>query len=132
MVEKKTESIHVPDAPHRPGDETKFEQWSWKPEDLNRLDIECSVDDAINHATGLVRVLDDDHEAKGEWNPNLTSEELILGLEHMLRMRIFDERMMKMQAYREIIILHEIFWRRSNCDCSDHGSKGSRLVISYI
>ena len=97
MVKKKTESIHVPDAPHRPGDETKFEQWSWKPEDLNRLDIECSVDDAINHATGLVRVLDDDHEAKGEWNPNLTSEELILGLEHMLRMRIFDERMMKMQ-----------------------------------
>ena len=97
MVKKKTESIHVPDAPHRPGDKTKFEQWSWKPEDLNRLDVECSVDDAINHATGLVRVLDDDHEAKGEWNPNLTSEELILGLEHMLRMRIFDERMMKMQ-----------------------------------
>ena len=97
MVKKETESIHVPDAPHRPGDETKFEQWIWKPEDLTRLDIECSVDDALNHATGLVRVLDDDHEAKGEWNPNLTSEELILGLEHMLRMRIFDERMMKMQ-----------------------------------
>ena len=97
MVKKKTESIHVPDAPHRPGDEPKFEQWSWKPEDLNRLDIECSVDDAQNHATGLVRVLNDDNEAKGEWNPNLSSEELILGLEHMLRMRIFDERMMKMQ-----------------------------------
>ena len=70
MVRKKTESIHVPDAPHRPGDEPKFEQWSWKPEDLNRLDIECSVDDAQNHATGLVRVLNDNHEAKGEWNPN--------------------------------------------------------------
>jgi 2-oxoisovalerate dehydrogenase E1 component alpha subunit len=97
MVKKETKSIHVPDAPHRPGDKTKFEQWSWKPEDLNLLEIECSVEDAENHATGLVRVLDDNHEAKGEWNPDLTSDELILGLEHMLRMRIFDERMMKMQ-----------------------------------
>jgi 2-oxoisovalerate dehydrogenase E1 component alpha subunit len=97
MVKKGTESIHVPDAPHRPGDKPKFEQWSWKPEDLNLLEIDCSVEDAGNHAIGLVRVLDDNHEAKGEWNPNLTSDELIMGLEHMLRMRIFDERMMKMQ-----------------------------------
>ena len=97
MVEKETESIRVPDAPYRPGDVPKFEQWTWKPEDLNLLDIECSVEDADRHANGLVRVLNDSHEAKGEWNPKLSSEVLIKGLEHMLRMRIFDERMMKMQ-----------------------------------
>ena len=53
MVKKETKSIHVPDAPHRPGDKPKFEQWSWKPEDLNLLEIECSVEDAENHANVL-------------------------------------------------------------------------------
>jgi len=97
MVKKKTETLHIPDAPHRPGDSPDFEKWTWTPEDLKRLKIDCSVDDTREHANGLVRVLNDNHEAKGEWNPNLKSEELKIGLEHMLRLRIFDERMMKMQ-----------------------------------
>jgi 2-oxoisovalerate dehydrogenase E1 component alpha subunit len=97
MVKKETETLDIPDAPHRPGDSPNFEKWIWTPEDLKRLEIDCSVDDTRDHALGLVRVLDDDNEAKGEWNPNLESEELIIGLEHMLRLRIFDERMMKMQ-----------------------------------
>ncbi|MDC0852171.1 thiamine pyrophosphate-dependent dehydrogenase E1 component subunit alpha [Euryarchaeota archaeon] len=97
MVKKKTETLHIPDAPNRPGDSPDFEKWTWTPEDLKRLKIDCSVDDTREHANGLVRVLNDNHEAKGEWNPNLKSEELKIGLEHMLRLRIFDERMMKMQ-----------------------------------
>ena len=97
MVEKKTETLHIPDAPHRPGDSPRFEKWHWSPEDLKLLEIDCSVDDTKEHAVGLVRVLNDNNEAKGEWNPNLNSDELIIGLEHMLRLRIFDERMMKMQ-----------------------------------
>ena len=96
-MEKKTETLHIPDAPHRPGDSPRFEKWHWSPEDLKLLEIDCSVDDTKEHAVGLVRVLNDNNEAKGEWNPNLDSEELIIGLEHMLRLRIFDERMMKMQ-----------------------------------
>ena len=97
MVKKKTETLHIPDAPHRPGDSPDFEKWTWTPEDLKRLKIDCSVDDTREHANGLVRVLNDEYEAKGEWNPNLKSEELKIGLEHMLRLRIFDDRMMKMQ-----------------------------------
>ena len=97
MVEKKTETLHIPDAPHRPGDSPRFEKWHWSPEDLKLLEIDCAVDDTKEHAVGLVRVLNDNNEAKGEWNPNLDSDELIIGLEHMLRLRIFDERMMKMQ-----------------------------------
>jgi|TARA_B110000438_G_scaffold28645_1_gene27688 2-oxoisovalerate dehydrogenase E1 component alpha subunit len=97
MVKKKTEILQIPDAPHRPGDSPRFEKWNWSPEDLKLLEIDCSVDETKDHAVGLVRVLNDNNEAKGEWNPNLDSEELIIGLEHMLRLRIFDERMMKMQ-----------------------------------
>jgi 2-oxoisovalerate dehydrogenase E1 component alpha subunit len=97
MVKKKTETLHIPEAPQRPGDKPDFGNWPWTPEDLNILKTDCSADDTREHASGLVRVLNNEHEALGQWNPNLKPEELIIGLEYMLRLRIFDERMMKMQ-----------------------------------
>ena len=35
--------------------------------------------------------------ASGEWDPKLDAETLIQGLEYMMRLRIFDDRMIKMQ-----------------------------------
>ncbi|HJL59786.1 MAG TPA: thiamine pyrophosphate-dependent dehydrogenase E1 component subunit alpha, partial [Candidatus Thalassarchaeaceae archaeon] len=88
----------VPDAPRRPGEQSHFEPWEFTPEDLVRPDPKiCSYSDTTPHAEGLVRVLDDKGVASGEWNPNLSADELRLGLEHMCRLRIFDDRMMKMQ-----------------------------------
>ena len=90
--------IHVPDAPFRPGEEASFENWPWKPGDLPMPDPKnCHFQDTVDLANGLVRVLDDDGNASGEWDPGLTSEQLLSGLEHMVRLRIFDDRMMKMQ-----------------------------------
>jgi len=95
---KKDKTLHVPTAPFRPGDEASFEPWPWKPGDLKRPDPKkCSADDTIAHAHGLVRVLGDDDKASGDWNPELSADELRQGLEHMVRLRIFDDRMMKMQ-----------------------------------
>ncbi len=42
-------------------------------------------------------MLGDDGIASGDWNPLLSADELREGLEHMVRLRIFDDRMMKMQ-----------------------------------
>ena len=90
--------IHVPDAPFRPGEEASFENWPWKPGDFPMPDPKnCHFQDTVDLANGLVRVLDDDGNASGEWDPGLTSEQLLSGLEHMVRLRIFDDRMMKMQ-----------------------------------
>ena len=90
--------IHVPDAPFRPGEEASFENWPWKPGDLPMPDPKnCHFQDTAELANGLVRVLDDDGNASGEWDPGLTAEQLLTGLEHMVRLRIFDDRMMKMQ-----------------------------------
>ena len=95
---KKDKTLHVPTAPFRPGDEASFEPWPWKPGDLKRPNPKkCSADDTIAHAHGLVRVLGDDDKASGDWNPKLSADELRQGLEHMVRLRIFDDRMMKMQ-----------------------------------
>ena len=47
----------------------------------------------------MVRVLDDDGQAVGEWVPDLTGEQLITGLSDMIRVRVFDARMLR--AHRQ-------------------------------
>ena len=84
--------------PFRPGEEADFgEGFVEQPGDLNKPEVNCSAQDTATHAVGLIRVLDDEHVAHGEWNPNLDEETLLKGLEHMMRLRIFDDRMIKMQ-----------------------------------
>ena len=93
------EPYTVPSAPFRPGDEADFGgSWKEQPSDLNRPDpIKCEASETYDHAHGLIRVLGDDNIAAGEWNPELNAKELIKGLEMMMRLRIFDDRMIKMQ-----------------------------------
>ena len=89
-------TIGIP--PFRPGEEADFgEGFVEQPGDLNRPEVNCSAQDTATHAVGLIRVLDDEHVAHGEWNPNLDEATLLKGLEHMMRLRIFDDRMIKMQ-----------------------------------
>ncbi|MFL2948797.1 MAG: thiamine pyrophosphate-dependent enzyme, partial [Candidatus Poseidoniaceae archaeon] len=85
--------------PFRPGDEADFGgKFTEQPGDLNRPDpLSCSAQDTVDHAVGLVRVLDDNGIASGEWDPKLDAQTLIQGLEYMMRLRIFDDRMIKMQ-----------------------------------
>jgi len=86
-------------APFRPGDDPDFGgAFSHQPGDFSRPDpATCSASDTAVLAAGLVRVLNDKGEAHGEWDPKLDDETLIQGLEYMMRLRIFDDRMMKMQ-----------------------------------
>ena len=98
IVKKDDESLNIPTAPFRPGDEANFDEWPWSPEDFVRPDPgKCTAEDTMIMAKGLVRVLGNDNKASGEWNPRLEPEFLISGLEYMVRLRIFDDRMMKMQ-----------------------------------
>ena len=91
-------SIHVPDAPFRPGESASFGKWEYAPDDLEKPNPEtCSSDDTRPHAEGLIRVLGDDDSRSGAWDPDIDDDVLLEGLEHMVRLRIFDERMMKMQ-----------------------------------
>ncbi|MBT3772262.1 MAG: hypothetical protein HOF90_05130, partial [Euryarchaeota archaeon] len=89
----------VPTPPFRPGDQADFGgEWTFLPEDLPRPDpATCDSSATKEHAVGLVRVLNYDNTASGEWDPKLDAETLKTGLEYMARLRIFDDRMMKMQ-----------------------------------
>src|SRR3546814_6187713 len=46
---------------------------------------------------GLVRVLDFDGQAKGQWDPKLTPERLRVMLRYMMLVRAFDDRMFRAQ-----------------------------------
>jgi 2-oxoisovalerate dehydrogenase E1 component subunit alpha len=89
--------LHVPAAPHRPGDSPQFDPLPSEPGDLGRPDSLAPHDALAEHAGGLIRVLSDEGEAAGPWNPQLSPQQLRNGLEMMLRARHFDARMIAMQ-----------------------------------
>ncbi len=89
--------LHVPTAPHRPGHAPCFAPMAHQPGDLPRPDTLSPYDALREHATGMIRVLGDDHVAAGAWQPQLSPQQLRSGLEMMLRARHFDARMIAMQ-----------------------------------
>ena len=130
MTEDKT--IHIPDAPFRPGDSASFVKWDYAPGDLGKPDPEtCTSKQTMSHAEGLIRVLGDDDTRSGEWDPDIGDEVLLTGLEHMVRLRIFDERMMKMQG-QEAFFLHEVLGRRSSGNRPNYGPAKSGLDFPHI
>ncbi|HEY8696283.1 MAG TPA: 3-methyl-2-oxobutanoate dehydrogenase (2-methylpropanoyl-transferring) subunit alpha [Rhizomicrobium sp.] len=91
-------SLHIPVPEHRPGDAPDFS-------DLKLPEagaVACPKIDAkprqmSDLAFSLIRVLDGEGRAVGEWNPKLDAETLRRGLKHMLLVRVFDDRMYRAQ-----------------------------------
>ena len=90
--------LHIPEPKFRPGDEADFSDVAVPPVDAIARPDEASLPaDVQSLAFGLVRVLDDDHQAKGSWNPNLDADQLRLMLRNMMLTRAFDDRMFRAQ-----------------------------------
>mgnify|MGYP001980859176 CR=1 FL=1 len=89
--------FHVPTPPYRPGDEPDFTHLDLqKAGEAPRPDPSSGWEETRDLATGLVGVLDHNHQAVGDWNPELSPEVLREGLSHMVLTRIYDERMLKL------------------------------------
>lgn len=69
---------------------------------LARPPLDISPQDSRPWADGLIRVLDDDGKACGDWNPGLSPEVLLEGLRQMTLVRWYDERMHRMQRAGKI------------------------------
>ena len=90
--------FHVPAPPFRPGDEPDFSYLTLqKAGEAPRPDPLVAGAQTRDLATGLIAVLDHNHQAVGPWNPKLAPEALREGLSHMVLTRIYDERMLKLQ-----------------------------------
>ena len=101
MIEKSRLQIPRPTA--RPGDEPDFSYLDLSAAgEVDKPAIGARTRDIEYLSGGLVRVLDDDHSAKGPWDPNLDPEKLQVALRWMMLNRVFDERMWQIQRQGRI------------------------------
>jgi 2-oxoisovalerate dehydrogenase E1 component alpha subunit len=95
--------LHIPKTPARPGDKPDFSYLKLAPAGKTpRPDANAPTSEIRYLSEGLVRVLDDAHEAVGPWHPHLDAKELQVGLRHMLLTRVFDDRMQRIQRSGKI------------------------------
>ena len=95
--------LHIPHPSARPGEAPDFSYLSLSEAGaVARPDSGSPVREIENLATELVRVLDDDGKAQGEWAPDLTADQLREALRLMLLTRQYDERMQRAQRQGKI------------------------------
>jgi 2-oxoisovalerate dehydrogenase E1 component alpha subunit len=99
----KKSRLHLPSPPARPGQKPDFSYVHLSPAGaVPRPDVNARARDMEPLAVELVRVLDDDGEAVGPWDPKFDPEDLQVGLRHMVLTRIFDDRMQRTQRAGKI------------------------------
>ena len=95
--------LHIPRPSARPGEAPDFSYLALSDAgEIPRPAPDSSAGEIEYLAHGLVRVLDDDGAAQGEWNPNLSPEQLLEALRLMLLTRQYDDRMHRMQRQGKI------------------------------
>ena len=95
--------LQIPKPSARPGDEPDFSYLDLAPAgSVDKPPHDARTRDIQHLSSGLIRVLDEDHSAKGQWNPNFGATELQVGLRWMLLNRVFDERMWQIQRQGRI------------------------------
>jgi len=95
--------LHIPHPTARPGEAPDFSYL--KLSDAGAVDRPPMDEPAknIEHLSHqLVRVLDDDHEAKGPWDPSLDKGILLRALRYMVLTRAYDDRMQRVQRQGKI------------------------------
>ncbi|MGB5133511.1 MAG: thiamine pyrophosphate-dependent enzyme [Steroidobacteraceae bacterium] len=95
--------LHVPKTPARPGDAPDFSYLELSAAGaVKRPETSARVRDIQSLSDELVRVLDEQHQAVGPWNPRLEPPDLQIALRHMLLTRVFDDRMQRIQRSGKI------------------------------
>ncbi|WP_286880526.1 thiamine pyrophosphate-dependent enzyme, partial [Sphingomonas sp.] len=91
-------SLHVPEPKFRPGDAVDFAEVAVPAAgSVRRPDTLAPAQDFTDLAYTMVRVLDEDAQAVGPWNPQLSPDRLRRMLRDMAMVRAFDERMFRAQ-----------------------------------
>lgn len=87
-------SLHVPEPTVRPGDEPDFSHVALSEAGaVTRPPVDVHAGVIKAHATALIRVLSDEHDAVGEWAEDIPLSLCVQGLRAMMKVRAYDERM---------------------------------------
>ena len=91
-------SLHVPEPRFRPGDKVDYSDLAIpKAGAQARPDIHTAPKDMRDMVYDMIRVLDDDDQAVGPWDPKLDDETLLKMLRTMVQVRTFDDRLHRQQ-----------------------------------
>ncbi len=91
-------SLHIPEPVARPGEAPDFSRIDIPQAGmLGRPDIGADPAHIRDHVYGLIRVLGEDGQAVGPWNPQLGPDTLLRALTALMTTRLYDDRMYKMQ-----------------------------------
>lgn len=91
-------ALHVPEPKFRPGDAVDFASVDVPPAgSARRPDTADKADSFHELSYTLIRVLDDEGNAVGPWDPKLSPDVLRRMLRSMVILRAFDERMFRAQ-----------------------------------
>ena len=91
-------SLHIPEPRFRPGETPNFSNLNIAEAGATpRPPIDTEPKDMRELAYGLVRVLNNDGEAVGPWNPDIGVETMKRGLRAMMLTRVYDDRMYRAQ-----------------------------------
>ncbi len=91
-------SLNVPEPGCRPGDTPDFSDFEIpRAGAVPRPPIDVDPDKIRDMAFSIVRVLNKEGAAVGEWADALSADELRKGLRHMMTLRTFDARMLTAQ-----------------------------------
>ena len=95
--------LQIPRPTARPGEEPDFSYLDLSPAgSVDKPPLDARTRDLQHLSSGLIRVLDDDHTAKGPWDPGFDKAQLQVGLRWMMLNRVFDERMWQIQRQGRI------------------------------
>ncbi len=98
MTRTRPLSLNVPEPGCRPGDTPDFSDFEIpRAGAVPRPPVDVAADDIREMAFSIVRVLNKEGEAVGDWAGTLDADELRAGLRHMLTLRAFDKRMLMAQ-----------------------------------
>jgi 2-oxoisovalerate dehydrogenase E1 component alpha subunit len=91
-------ALHVPEPPFRPGDKPDFSALNIPAAGMTpRPDTSAPAAETHPLTTQLIRVLDENNQAVGPWDPKLDPDTLRKILRDMVTVRVFDDRMYRSQ-----------------------------------
>lgn len=94
--------LHVPEPSARPGQTTDFSYLKLSPAGaLPALPLDISSLQTARYTQGLIRVLDDDDKAVGDWASDIPDDLLLRAMHAMLKTRAYDARMLIAQRQKK-------------------------------
>ncbi|MBU6298509.1 MAG: 3-methyl-2-oxobutanoate dehydrogenase (2-methylpropanoyl-transferring) subunit alpha [Alphaproteobacteria bacterium] len=103
MRNRSSLSLHIPQPKYRPGEKAEFSYVNVpKAGTVERPPSDAKAQNITSLAYSLIRVLDDEGNAVGSWDPKVNVEMLRKGLRAMMLTRAYDDRMYRAQRQGKI------------------------------